>query len=244
MVVRVPFHRWIHVRHRTLQPVHGGFYCLLPIQGRRVIAAVARYRHSGQLQYKAFSLFVREYAELLGLGDNLIWAVRDDLVKWLDALVHNSFMRHSTPGLRASFEGIGRTTWILIKHGCKAWPIEVVDGNFLTACLPSTFRHNLPLLKSGYWYMPQTNHLQNFQDRLQTVLDDLNLEEITVQMGNRTWSISVTNGHLNDAMFNQVLDALELQLFDYVFITMLPNLTVRLIILDATTDRERIFDWL
>ncbi|XP_058187675.1 uncharacterized protein LOC131304450 [Rhododendron vialii] len=153
MVVPVPFRRWVHVKHRNPQNLHGGFYCLLPIRGQRVIAAVARYRHGGQLEYKAYSMFVREYRDVLGLGDNLIWAVRDDLVKWLDALVHNSFVRYSTPdvdrcwyvkrisqllvfaptmllpqGLQSSFEGIGRSTWILLRHGSKAWPIQVVDA--------------------------------------------------------------------------------------------------------------------
>ncbi|KAI8567151.1 hypothetical protein RHMOL_Rhmol02G0097900 [Rhododendron molle] len=332
MVLRVPFRRWMHVKYRNPQPLHGGFYCLLPVQGERVVAAVARYRHPGQLEYKAFSIFVREYADILGLGDNLIWAARDDLVKLLDALVHNSFMRHSTSGvercwyikhmsqlyvyapttllpagLRTSFEGIGRTTWILIKHGCKAWPIRVVDGvmqngwrefrtahaittnyrlilacqrkwifnaiildqngvevsydwtmllnehwrqfhdlqgYFVTACLPSTIQQNLPLMKSGYWYMPQTNHLEDFQHRLQAVLHDLNLEVISVRMGNRTWSISINNGHLNGAMFNQFLDALQLQLYDYVLIVILPNLDVRVVILDHANDRERIYEWL
>ncbi|XP_058202828.1 uncharacterized protein LOC131317286 [Rhododendron vialii] len=182
-------------------------------------------------------------------------------------------------GLRASFEGIGRTTWILIRHGCKAWPIQVVDGvmrngwhefrtaharttnymyrlilacqrrwifnaiildqndlevsydwtmllnehwrefhalqgHIVTACLPSTIQQNLLLMKSGYWCMPQTNNLLDFQGRLQTVLDDLNLEVIS------------------------------LQLYDYVFITMLPNLDVRVVILDTANDRERIYDWL
>ncbi|KAF7147676.1 hypothetical protein RHSIM_Rhsim03G0122900 [Rhododendron simsii] len=98
MVVPVPFRRWVHVKHRNPQTLHGGFYCLLPIRGQRVIAAVARYRHGGQLEYKAYSIFVREYRDVLGLGDNLIWAARDDLVKWLDALVHNSFVHYSTPG--------------------------------------------------------------------------------------------------------------------------------------------------
>lgn len=56
--------------------------------------------------------------------------------------------------------------------------------------------------------------------------------------------ISVNNGHLDGAMFNQLLDALNLQLYDYVFITVLPNLDVRVVVLDATTDRERIYDWL
>lgn len=86
--------------------------------------------------------------------------------------------------------------------------------------------------------------MQDFQSRLQIVLDDLNLEVISVRMGNRTWLISVNNGHLDGAMFNQLLDALNLQLYDYVFITVLPNLDVRVVVLDATTDRERIYDWL
>ncbi|KAF7148836.1 hypothetical protein RHSIM_Rhsim03G0237800 [Rhododendron simsii] len=99
MVVRVPFRRWLHVKLRNPQIPHGGLYCLLPIQGRRVIAAVARYRRPDQLEYKAFSVFVREYGEILGLGENLIWTEREDLVKWLDALVHNSYTCHSTPGV-------------------------------------------------------------------------------------------------------------------------------------------------
>lgn len=64
-----------------------------------MIVVVARYRHPGQLEYKVHSIFVCEYRDVLGLSDNLIWVVRDDLVKWFDAPVHNSFIRHSTPGI-------------------------------------------------------------------------------------------------------------------------------------------------
>ncbi|KAI8556051.1 hypothetical protein RHMOL_Rhmol05G0222600 [Rhododendron molle] len=304
MVLHVPFRRWVHVRYRNPQHLHGRFYCLLLVQGRRVVAAIARYRHPGQLEYKAFSIFVREYAVILGLGDNLIWAARDDLVNWLDALVHNSFMRHSTvgvercwyikhmsqlyvyaptmllpEGLRASFEGIGRTTWILIKHGCKAWPIRVVNGvmqngwhefrtahaittnyRLILACQRKWIFNAIILDQNGVevsndWTMLLNEHwrqfhdlqgkqFKDFQDKLQTMLDDLNLEVISVRMGNRTWSISINNGHLNGAMFNQLLDALQLQLYDYVFIAMLPNLDVRVIILDHANDRERIYEWL
>ncbi|KAI8567429.1 hypothetical protein RHMOL_Rhmol02G0121500 [Rhododendron molle] len=134
MVLHVPFRRWVHVKYQNPQPLHGGFYCLLPVQGRRVIAAVARYRHPGQLEYKALSIFVCEYADILGLGDNLIWAGRDDLVKWLDALVHNSFMRHSTPGVERCW---------YIKH-----------------------------MSQLYVFTPT----MDFQRRLESVLDDLNLE--------------------------------------------------------------------
>ncbi|KAG5533521.1 hypothetical protein RHGRI_027639 [Rhododendron griersonianum] len=50
MVLHVPFCRWVHVKHRNPQAVHGGFYYLLPIQGRC----------PGQLEYKALNIFVRE----------------------------------------------------------------------------------------------------------------------------------------------------------------------------------------
>ncbi|KAG5520544.1 hypothetical protein RHGRI_033202 [Rhododendron griersonianum] len=88
MVVRVPFRRWVHVKHRNPQTPHGGFYCLLPIQGRRVIVAVTRYQRPGHLEYKAFSVFVLEYREMLGLNENLVWAVRDDLVNAYNFCCH------------------------------------------------------------------------------------------------------------------------------------------------------------
>ncbi|KAG5536259.1 hypothetical protein RHGRI_023888 [Rhododendron griersonianum] len=256
MVLRVPFRRWVLVNHRNPQPVHGGFYCLLPIQGRRVVAAVTRYQRSVQLEYKAFSIFVREYRDILGLGDNLIWTIRDDLVKWLDALVHNSFIRHSTPGvercwyikhmsqlyvfaptmllpqgLRASFEGIGRTTWILIRHGCKSWPIQVVDG----------------VMRRG-WREFRTSHAMTTNYKLiltcerKWIFNAIILDQNDVEVS-YDWTM-LLNEHWRELHGLQVLDALQLQLYDYVFITMLPNLDVRVVVLDATNDRERIYDWL
>ncbi|KAI8523042.1 hypothetical protein RHMOL_Rhmol13G0043600 [Rhododendron molle] len=103
------------IRYRNPRPAHGGFYCLVPIRGQTVIAVVARYRHGRQLEYKAYSIFVREYKDVFSLGDNLIWTVRDDLVKWLDALVHNSFVRYSTPGERKD------KTKIPLSKGKKNW---------------------------------------------------------------------------------------------------------------------------
>ncbi|KAF7152673.1 hypothetical protein RHSIM_Rhsim01G0048100 [Rhododendron simsii] len=112
MIVRVPFRWWLHVKHWNPKTRHGGFYCLLPIEGRRVIAAVARYPRPGQLEYKAYSIFVSEYGEILGLGENLIWVVHEDLIKWLDALVHNSYICHTTPdslSVQRHPEGLGST---------------------------------------------------------------------------------------------------------------------------------------
>lgn len=86
-------------------------------------------------------------------------------------------------------------------------------------------------------------YMQEFETKLQPVLEDLNLATISIRMGNRTWSISVDDAHLNAAMFNLFLDVLHLELYDYVFITMLSSLEVRVVILDAANDRERIYEW-
>ncbi|KAI8568461.1 hypothetical protein RHMOL_Rhmol02G0201400 [Rhododendron molle] len=263
MVVPVPFRRWVLVKYRGSQTIHGGFYCLLPIQGQRVIAAVASYRHGGQLEYKAYSMFVREYGDVLGLGDNLVWAVRADLVKWLDALVHNSFLRYSTPGVDRCWylrrisqflafaptmvvDAVMQNGWREFRtaHGIAPNYKLIFMCHLIIGCLPSTILSNLPLIKSGYCCIPKVNYLQEFQTRLQPMLEDLNLQTISIRMGNKSWTISVDNGDLNAAMFNPVLNALQLQVHDYVFIAMVPNLEVRVVILDAGNDKERIYDWL
>ncbi|KAI8543798.1 hypothetical protein RHMOL_Rhmol08G0246800 [Rhododendron molle] len=283
MVVPVPFHRWVHVKHRNPRTVHGGFYCLLPIQGQRVIAAVARYRHGGQLEYKAYSMFVREYADLLGLSDNLVWAVRDDLVKWLDALVHNSFVRYSTPGvdrcwylrrisqflafaptmlvpqgLRSSFEGIGRSTWILLRHGCKAWPIQVVDAVMQKGWREFRTAHGIA---ANYKLILMCERKWIFN----AIIFDENDIEIsynwTMLVNEHSREFHTIQGNLITGCLPSTIlrnlpliksgyycipggNYLELQVHDYVFIAMLPNLEVRVVILDAANDRERIYDWL
>ncbi|XP_058198298.1 uncharacterized protein LOC131313807 [Rhododendron vialii] len=109
MVVLVPFRRWVHVKHRNPQTLHGGFYCLLPIRGQRVIAVVGRYRHGGQLEYKAYNVdrcwYIKRISQLLVFAPTMLLP----------------------QSLWSSFEGIARSTWILLRHGSKAWPIQVVD---------------------------------------------------------------------------------------------------------------------
>ncbi|KAF7113268.1 hypothetical protein RHSIM_RhsimUnG0143100 [Rhododendron simsii] len=104
MVVPILFRRWVHVKHRNPQTPHGGFYCLLFIRGQRVIAAAARYRHGGQLEYKAYSMFVREYRDVLGLLSSTtlsfftdVASISKDLNSEVDQHLPNS--RVHTPSL-------------------------------------------------------------------------------------------------------------------------------------------------
>ncbi|KAI8554964.1 hypothetical protein RHMOL_Rhmol05G0136900 [Rhododendron molle] len=112
MVVPVPFRRWIRVRYRNPRPAHGGFYCRVPIRGQTVIAVVARYRHGRQLEYKAYSIFVREYKDVFSLGDNLIWTEND----FRTPFYAGSFMGASNGPLQAASYYF---PWVLVPYG---WP--------------------------------------------------------------------------------------------------------------------------
>lgn len=98
MVAHVPFLRWEYVPHSHFHVPQGGFYYLVPLRGRRIIAVVASVSTSGALEYEAYANFQREYNDIFGLEQGLRWSNYDDLVLWLDAMVHNSFVWYSTPG--------------------------------------------------------------------------------------------------------------------------------------------------
>ncbi|KAG5539975.1 hypothetical protein RHGRI_020272 [Rhododendron griersonianum] len=87
MVAHVPFVRWECVPHSHFQVPQGGFYYLVPIRGRRIIAAVASVCTTGALEYEAYVNFQREYSDIFGLEQGLRWSDYDGLVLWLDAMV-------------------------------------------------------------------------------------------------------------------------------------------------------------
>lgn len=54
---------------------------------------MAEHRVTGDLEYKDYSNFGHDYKDILDLGDNLRWSSTSNLITWLEALVHDSFMR-------------------------------------------------------------------------------------------------------------------------------------------------------
>ncbi|KAG5542259.1 hypothetical protein RHGRI_021954 [Rhododendron griersonianum] len=58
-------------------------------EGQKTIAVVAKRQETNQLTYEAHKNFVRDYNELLGLGDNLEWTFESNLVFSLEAVVRN-----------------------------------------------------------------------------------------------------------------------------------------------------------
>ncbi|KAG5559966.1 hypothetical protein RHGRI_003306 [Rhododendron griersonianum] len=52
-----------------------------------------------RIQFTDHATFIRDYGQRLGLHANLEWASETDMAIWLDAAVHNSFVRSSTIGI-------------------------------------------------------------------------------------------------------------------------------------------------
>ncbi|KAI8531834.1 hypothetical protein RHMOL_Rhmol11G0166800 [Rhododendron molle] len=85
---------------------------------------------------------------------------------------------------------------------------------------------------------------KEFESRLERLLQDLQVDCIPITTSNTTWDIPVNEyGQFNVPAPNKVFAAIELELYDYVFISMPPNMEVRIVVFSGTDDAERIYDW-
>ncbi|KAI8524163.1 hypothetical protein RHMOL_Rhmol13G0128600 [Rhododendron molle] len=85
---------------------------------------------------------------------------------------------------------------------------------------------------------------KEFESRLEHLLQDLQVDCNPITTSNTTWDIPVNEyGQFNAPAPNKVFAAIELELYDYVFISMLPNMEVRIVVFSGTDDAERIYDW-
>lgn len=108
------------------------------------------------------------------LSTALEWNFRCQLATWLDSIIiiYHSFLRYSEQGvdhcwslspvdsvdvpqrlpqgIRRYFPYNGPPTWVLLKHGCRAWPVEIVGRQFCNGW--STFRE-LHGLKGGFKFI-------------------------------------------------------------------------------------------
>ncbi|KAH7845851.1 hypothetical protein Vadar_006687 [Vaccinium darrowii] len=71
MAVQEPFVSWFFERHPAYFSPNGGFFYVETGEGGRVIAGVSVDRGTNHLFYKAFSTFVRDYGNVLPLGNIL-----------------------------------------------------------------------------------------------------------------------------------------------------------------------------
>ncbi|KAG5540258.1 hypothetical protein RHGRI_020477 [Rhododendron griersonianum] len=207
MVVNVPFRHWVCVKNPWQESPRRALYYLETIEGQQVIVAVAIRAGGNQLVYQPFVDFVQDYRNILPLPHVLMWNYSFQLNAWLDDIVYHSFVRCSN---EAYF----------------------VTAGLHSACLPSAFMAHQTVLKFGYFHL-QHVQLQNVCDwnlklRLEHAFNVLGLEQMVINMANRTWLIPIHNLHLNAEAFNEFLAVLDLQLFDYLMLTMLPTDLVQL----------------
>ncbi|KAF7129582.1 hypothetical protein RHSIM_Rhsim10G0086300 [Rhododendron simsii] len=104
------------------------------------------------MSYKPSDYLVEEYCEIFPLGVVAEWNFSCQLGVWLDSIVYHSFVRYNqkvmaeiTTGLRQYFPVDGASTWIVLRHGFKAWPVggnhELAKAGILSllVCLAALF---------------------------------------------------------------------------------------------------------
>ncbi|KAI8547015.1 hypothetical protein RHMOL_Rhmol07G0163500 [Rhododendron molle] len=100
---------------------------------------------------------------------------------------------------------------------------DVTEAGLQSACLPSTFMAHQTVLKFGYFHLQRVQLQNEFETQLEHAFNVLGLEHMVINIANRTWLIPIHNLHLNAEAFNEFLAVLDLQLFDYLMLTMLPT---------------------
>ncbi|KAG5565692.1 hypothetical protein RHGRI_001566 [Rhododendron griersonianum] len=82
-------------------------------------------------------------------------------------------------------------------------------------------------------YRTEIFNAKEFLKRLCPILDHLNIDEISIEMGNRTWAIHSSDLSLNYPMFLQFIRALQLEWTNYVFDALLANHKVSVVVFNA-----------
>ncbi|KAG5528243.1 hypothetical protein RHGRI_028988 [Rhododendron griersonianum] len=118
MVVHVPFVLWVCVKNEFLISSRAALYCLETAGGEKVICGLAIRGERNRMTYKPSDYFIEEYCEIFPLGVVAEWNFSCQLGVWLDSIVYHSFVRYNQ-------EVNGASTWIVLRHGFKAWPVGV-----------------------------------------------------------------------------------------------------------------------
>lgn len=81
---------------------------------------------------------------------------------------------------------------------------------------------------------------EEFEDCLVPVIDDRDSMKIGFSIGNHSWIVLINNMRLDCVMFGLFLDALDLHLMDYIFISVSVKAHAFVVVLDRENAVERI----
>ncbi|KAG5565708.1 hypothetical protein RHGRI_001578 [Rhododendron griersonianum] len=292
MVLRAPFVRWARIKNPSPTSPRTALFYLQTAEGNKVSCALAIRGPTNRITYTAFGVFLDEYHEILPLGGIVQWRFSSMFAQWLDGLLYHSFLLCSEKGvgnawhlnyvvpassaqklpngLCAYFPANGESTWIVLRHGFRAWPVEVINFEFgegwdnfrdihalrpefklvmscelnlHTACLPSAIAKQQTMLKFGFWYLPGQTLRLECEARLNEVFQVFDLEDMVIHMADRSWEIKIQNLKLDVAEFNQFWSALDMEFLDYLLIILLPNAEFQVIVFDTSDEIEKIYAW-
>lgn len=156
MALNVPFVNWVYNPIDPESPRSGGAYQMNTGEGRSEIIALAINTGGDHLYYNALPSFIQNYGGIIPLGNDVRWNIKRCFVAWMESIIDHSFLHHSLAGVencwfmkdvsayslttlttipigfRNTFNGDNQTIWILLKHGKKAWPVQVINNVFFT----------------------------------------------------------------------------------------------------------------
>ncbi|KAI8560923.1 hypothetical protein RHMOL_Rhmol04G0293800 [Rhododendron molle] len=124
MVIHAPFIRWFYKDHPSCLNSNRCDYYIITHGGDETIAAQAEHHGTDHAIYQVCHDFKRDYTNILGLAYNLTWNLESQLVEWLDALVHNSFVRYSNIGDAPGFD-VGDIPYNTRASGVPIRPIDL-----------------------------------------------------------------------------------------------------------------------
>ncbi|KAF7129346.1 hypothetical protein RHSIM_Rhsim10G0059000 [Rhododendron simsii] len=148
MVLRAPFVRWACIKNPSPTSPRAALFYLETAEGNRVSCALAIRGPTNRITYTALGAFVDEYHEILPLGGVVRWRFRSIFGQWLDGLLYHSFLLCSEEGVNNAWHlnyvvpaetakwpscllpADGTSTWIVLRHGFRAWPVEIINFEF------------------------------------------------------------------------------------------------------------------
>ncbi|KAH7863857.1 hypothetical protein Vadar_022783 [Vaccinium darrowii] len=131
--------------------------------------------------------------------------------------------------------------WSRADHGWQA--LLPLPGNIVSSCLPSALERQQLDLKFMLLVTPDVDYLMELQNCVSQLFRDTGMQEIKIRMGTRAWIVPFVDGGLDSVILGQFVAALELDVFDSVFVTVSPTLELQVIVFDDD-NVERAYEWL
>jgi len=120
--------------------------------------------------------------------------------------------------------------WSRADHGWQS--LLPLPENIVSSCLPSTLERQQLDLKFMLLVTPGADFLMELLECGNQLFKGAGVHEIKVKMGTRAWIVPFVDGSLDSVILGQFLVALELDVFDRVFVAVSPTLELQVIVFE------------